>query len=781
MRHDERKKQIALVIAIILVIIIGTSIFHNTRKDNDKSEEISQSIEETANTVESIEDKRLYYIEEFRGEESFVNIQHIWIMTFKDKPVRISKNPENQKMSLMDMETGDYIYEFPKEEMYDYDGLWIDKENIFWTIKYQNDLKQTIVKAFDEYGQETTPPIVLENFKGAEGFDEVEDKDLYLDIRNMRVDDKNLYFGGYALERQDESFFQAYTKEGILLKTFLGCNKGLELDKDGKLFLGTEGKTYLRDEKSGAPDLYDSYYIKFDGNTFENIYQKHTDIVSDISYNSSKDRVYVLYAFGEGKIIAYDGESGERLEDIFIFGEDSSYITSDPTSWIWDFYVGENEEIYLALRSVDMEDGNKYKFLAYRKKARRDNIKKRVTLTITAPYKDDFLVNAIKAYELKYPEEKVDYNYKYNNNEQFLSHRQQYAEQLARDILTGEIGDVIAMGAVGLVYDDVFRSDAFEDLIPYLEKDPSYNQLNKNVMEGIKVDDAIRALPVSYSYYFNEISEELVNKLGLHVDYDDLKWSDVLKWTKVIEKKAPDSHLFIGKDAKKVVLNEILMSNIPDLIDLNKKKADLNQEWFVDLMREFKESYNSDNFAIESPGIHLDYSFYDSLLRFRSNYGKNCRDQMKYYCESNIKGTKKVYIPLFQGEKNSNYRAYSDNIYSINARSDRKESGWKFLSFLLEQNIQQDSQLKGAPLNVVAEQKLNNRYKYEFENQYSIELLEEFANFNIENSEKIDFLYDVNYFKIDIETPIMEYLKDEITLEEAINKAQENVDYRLNE
>ncbi len=781
MRDNERKKQIALVIAIILVIATGTLIFNNTRKDNDKSEEISHSIEETTNIIEDIEDDRLYYIEESMGEETFEDIRHIWIMTFKDKPVRISKNPENQKMSLMDMETGDYIYEFPNEDMYDYDGLWIDKENIFWTIKYYKDLKQTIVKSFDENGQETSSPIVLENFKGAEGFDEVEDKELYLDIRNMRVDDKNLYFGGHALERRDEAFFQVYTKDGILLKTFIGCNKGLELDKDGNLFLGTEGKTYLKDEKSGDPDLYDTYYIKFDGNTFEKIYQKHTSAVSDISYNSSRDRVYALYPFREGKITAYDGESGEELEDIFIFGEDSSYMSSSSTCWIWDFYVGENEEIYLVLRSVDMEEGNRYKFFAYREKARRDNTEKTITLTITAPYKDDFLVNAIKAYELKYPEEKVEYNYTYNNSQQFSNHREEYAEQLAMDILTGEIGDVVATGLVGLVYEDIFRTDAFEDLTPYIEKDPSYDELNKKVLEGIKIDNAIRGLPVSFSYYYYEINEELAREVGLHVDYNRLKWSDVLKWIKVIEKKAPNSHLFIGENPEKVALDDILMANMPDLIDLDKNKANLNEKWFVDLMKEFKECSKSKNFALESPGIHSDYSFYDSLLRYMLDHERNMRDQIKYFCESNINGTEKTYIPLFQGEKNTNRRGHSNNMYSINGRSERKESAWKFLSFLLEQDIQQDPQLGGIPLNTVAQQKLINGYKYVFENQYPKELLEEFEDVTINNSQKVDFLYDVNYFKKDIEDPIMEYLKDEISIEEAIKKAQENVDLRLNE
>lgn len=785
MRNSEKKKQIVLIVAIVLVVVSGIIVFQRTGKSRDVNiKEDRQYSGETVETTRNYEQsqERLYYIEESRGEEVFENIRHVWIMKYNDKPVRLSKNPESHKMSLMDMETGEYIYEFPNEEMYDYDGLWIDEENIFWTIKYDKDLKQTIVKSFNEDGQEVNPPIILENFMGAEGFDEVEAaEELYLDIRNMRTDSENLYFSGHAIKMNDESFFQAYTKDGTLLKTFIGCNKGLELDKEGNLLLGTEGKTYFTEDDSGEPDLYATCYIKFDGNTFEKIYHTYTDTIGDISYNQSKDKVYALFPFKEGKIVAYSGEKGEKLEEIFVFGEDSSYMSSNPTHWIWDFYVGDNEDIYIALRSIDQEEGYGYKFFAYREKTRRNNVERPVTLTVTVAYRDDFLANAIRLYELKYPEEKVEYNYVYNNIREFSSHREEYIEQLAMDILTGEVGDVVATGLVGLVYEDIFRTDAFEDLTPYLKRDSSYEELNKNVLEGIKIDNAIRGLPISFSYYYYEINEELANDLGLGENYEHLKWSDVLKWTKTIEEKAPGSHLLIGKNPVAIALDDLLMANIPDLIDLDKKKADLNQKWFVDLIKEFKSYSKSESFALESPGIHLEYSFHGSLLRYMFDHERGLRDQIKYFCESNISGTKKRYIPVFQGEKSSNRRARSNNMYSINARSDRKESAWKFLSFLLGRDIQQDPRLAGTPLNVIAHQKLINRYKYEFENQYPKELLEKFEKNTMNNSQKIDFLYDENHFIKDIKDPIMEYLSDQITLEEAIKKAQENVDLRLNE
>lgn len=50
-----------------------------------------------------------------------------------------------------------------------------------------------------------------------------------------------------------------------------------------------------------------------------------------------------------------------------------------------------------------------------------------------------------------------------------------------------------------------------------------------------------------------------------------------------------------------------------------------------------------------------------------------------------------------------------------------------------------------------------------------------------EISNQIDYLYDMDYLKQDIMKPIQAYMDDEMTLDEAIKKAEENVMIRLNE
>lgn len=167
----------------------------------------------------------------------------------------------------------------------------------------------------------------------------------------------------------------------------------------------------------------------------------------------------------------------------------------------------------------------------------------------------------------------------------------------------------------------MFKTDAFEDLTPYLEKDEKYKDLNKSVLNGIKIDNAIRGLPVSFIGYYYQVNEQLADKLDLKLDYDNLKWSEVLKITKIIEEKEPDAHLFTTTGDEEGILVEILIANMPDLIDLENKKSDLNQEWFIELIKEFKECLAMPNFMknVDTLG---DDCLQDSLFsRLGSNRG----------------------------------------------------------------------------------------------------------------------------------------------------------------
>lgn len=188
----------------------------------------------------------------------------------------------------------------------------------------------------------------------------------------------------------------------------------------------------------------------------------------------------------------------------------------------------------------------------------------------------------------------------------------------------------------------------------------------------MKIDNAVKALPLDFVYYQYEVNEDLADKLGLNLNYSNLSWSEVLKLVKVIEKKTPEAHLFtesLGKYTVWEAFSEsILVANMPDLINLQNKKVNLNQDWFKNLIKEFKECAKSKNFVKSD----FEYNQFDelqgSLFTRKSNAYARYGDMMAYFCKYNKEHKSKL-IPIFTGEKSNNRIGYSDNMYSINNRS----------------------------------------------------------------------------------------------------------------
>lgn len=755
MKISEKGKQTVLIIAIIAVVVIGFVLLNKTGKEDNEKQEVSKNATDT-------EEGELHYKEESRGEEVFEDIKYIKFLKFKDKPVRLSKNPQNNKMSLMDMKTGDLIYEFPNEEMYKGDGIWIDEEGISWTIKYDDDLKKILVKSFDETGKEINQAVEIENFEGTL----FEDSGLH--IEKFKCDERYLYILSYYKDKESKKTYrslQIYSKDGKLHNTYNNDTVSIyDFDVDGK------GSVYIQTEKSShGPSSINK--INIEDGLLEYLMPSEGEF---IKYSREKNHVYISSPSGEA-IREYDINNKKESGVVFTFGKDSTVLGKSPEGTITDFFVGKNNDFYIAI--TPYEEDEPYKFFAYREKEKKNNADRAVTLTITAPYRQDFLAYAIKCYEIKYPEEKIEYDYIYNNREEYLENNEQYGKQLTMKILSGETGDVVMTGGAGLVYRDLFKTDAFEDLTSFLEKDQKYKDLNKSVLNGIKINDRICGLPISFIGYYYQVDDQLAEKLGLNLDYDNLKWSEVLKLTKIIEEKEPDAHLFTTIEEKEDMLITILIANMPDLIDLEKKEANLNQKWFIELIKELKECLKSPNFAktVDELGDDcLQGSLFCSL-----NNNKGPGADLYLFEKYNEKNRSSI-IPIFTGEKNSNRVAYTNNMYSINGRSQRKKNAWKFLSFLLEEEIQAYTWVPGSPINTSGEDKYIKVEEKEMINMNK-EISRRFYKERREAYKNIDYLYDMDYFKKDISDPIMEYLDDKITIEEGIEKAQGNVDLRLNE
>lgn len=743
------KKNRIIILSAILLVVIVTGVFITVKNNKDNITNSDKLGNE--NTEKHIETDEFYYVENFIGEEEWKD----GFYRFLKYDEKIVKFTGEERIGLTELRSKENIYEFPNENIRA-NEWWIDN-NIFWNVKYDEKSKMFVANSFDKDGNQIDK-IELKDFKAI-----VDDSIVY--IKEMKVIGDYIYILAY----DGEPIFQIFDKTGELKNSYRNIRSFDADDKGHCIYSNTKG------------------FCMIDSATGDEIFANSSYLTWPIRFSEDGN---FIYGFGgeQGSprmVNVFDTSNGVFLKSIFDFRKYSTYLLDDYE--VVDFMVGKDEEIYCALRPIDKKKEGTYPkhFYYLYTKMEGERPKKETVFTITTPYRYDFMEEAIKLYELKYPEEHVEYDYAYNNYKDFIENTEEYGAKLNLDIISGDVGDIVQTGGAGLNYQSLLRTDAFMDLTDLIIKDKSYQDLNKNVLNGIKINNTIRALPISYTFYQYELNEDLEKKLGLNIDFNKLSWSEVLDLVEIIEEKAPDSHLFTYYSDRKTTAWEVLgynlvIVNMPDLINLETKEVNLNQEWFKDLLIKFKECSESGNFIFWDKQPDFYDSLKGSLLVNEPIRDRFYADLLSGFDEYNKSHRSRI-IPSFAGERNNNRIGYSLRMYSINNRSERKENAWKFLSFLLEEDIQfvASNERVGIPISQKGVDRMVEHATWM--HALSGNNIDRYNKAVINNSNEINYLYDMGYMREDLLNAIRFYMNDEMTLDEALKKAEENIIIRLNE
>ena len=747
MNLSKKTKQIILgvvLLAVITVGIIGLRLSDNRNKD-------VQKVEKTA--AVNTDDKPFYYVEKKLYEEnSRPEKVAFYFVNYKGNTAKAIETENGMK--LVNMKNMKNIADVPHEVIVNSTGYWIDEDSNFVTVKYNKEKKAVLVRTFDKDGKEIEEPVALKEFGGR-----IND-DSYINVMEFRIDTKYIYLVSAADPRP---ILQIFNKNGSLHKNYADIGN-FETDNNGSIYItfGVSGE-----------HKYNGFE-KINVESGEVEYSVDTKILPNhIRYNKEKDAVYVM---DDNGVTRYNASDGKNEKNIFTFGKDSTYVLD--SLQVEDFFVGNEEELYISLFYFE---GDEYICLYYGYEPKEGIRPERtVTLTVTAPYRQDFLSDAITRYEMKYPDQKVKYDYKYNSEEEFVANTEQYGQQLSLSILGGDVGDVVMTGGSGLNYEEVFKTDAFMDLSSLIEKDKNYDVLNKDVIEGLRIKGAVRGLPISIKRSYYEVNTKLLDSMGVKLDCNNLSWKDVISLTKIIEEKAPDSHVFTGNEYVGDYLIPMIGANMSQLVDFENKKINLNQEWFVDLLKDLKTVVKSENFVKTHTGSDVIDKLQGSLFVRRSTERRYYDDMVGRYLNYNKdEENESLYIPIFVGEKSNKRGVQVNNMYSVNNKSKNKEDAWKFLSFLLEDDIQKLRTLRAEPVNTKANKEILEAAAEEFSRTYGDDALK-VVDMMMNIFDRIDYV-DMYYNKQDIYDPLMSYINDEMSLEDALKKAEENVWIRLNE
>lgn len=552
-----------------------------------------------------------------------------------------------------------------------------------------------------------------------------------------------------------------YTMEGEYVRSLLQDRsvEDFAIDSAGRIYAitsirGSDGsyRLVIADGPNGGqiiqekriPNARGAYicYVEETGNVYL------ADETGVERYNPSEDTLESMADFAEAGVLLTKGGEAEipQLQHFAVDANENIFLVSRT----YPSGIGEQS----ALRRLALSD------------ARAEQAEPDVTLTITAAYQQDFLVEAVRRYAFLHPDVEIVWDVLYPSYESFFANQQDAGQRMATKIMTNDVGDIVATGGMGIEYYSALQTDAFVDLHAYLDNDEILPDLNPAALEGITLNGELKGLPVGMAYPCFVYNRELGDSQGLTLP-SELKWSDVL----AIGIEHPEIPLFgMGTDAEDnllSILEAFVNTQMPDLIDLDKEQVDFHQEWFVELLEDLKTVYQAGNLFTASD-LNLFNKVYRTHL-FEMTTLRGRYDHTQLYHQNAEGGI--AYIPKPAGEIHRNAIAYPLRMYSISSNSENKEAAWAFLSYLLTPDIQGQKSLDAIPVNMEAERKQRSSRSYsdELNRQYETIL------------DTVDFAYDYSGYKGDLMYPIAEWLNGTLELEDALAEAEYNAWIRMNE
>lgn len=603
-----------------------------------------------------------------------------------------------------------------------------------------------------EIRQKEGEPISLAQYRGQE--------DEYGNFAvQLRADDTRFYL----LSLWEDGYYglQIFNRQGELEVEFPAIQS---FDIDG------EGNLYLLHRSDRNTQI--SKYSLADG---EQVYRFTADQTNGFpeQLRLALEQGWICLATS-AEVTAYQPQNGVYVDTLMDISKNAPLLDE----YFSDFQIDQQNNLYFLLN----DQGETARF--YRFTPTEDNrADQPYTLTITAPYRDEFMVKAIAQFELEHPDQRVNYDYAYQNYNEFArSDQNLYRDQLTLRLLSGDVGDIVATGSRFADLYQYAQSGLFVDLAPLLGKEKIYPQLDQKLLNGLTMDGKLYGLPLAGCYCYAEINLDLCEKLNIQLDWSQATWSDVLALVPQLE--GTDYTLFVtyGKDLERM-LSRICISNMPDLIDRKNKTIDLNQPWFVELMEQLRRAAQSPHFirfGADKMGLTQDalicMDWRTEELMEDSLYWSNLDFQQQT-------GMKLARVPLFRGEEHSNYTNFCDDLYLISARSKNQEASWELLRRAAEEDLQsQGSVLRNRPLNLQARQK---RARQTEEELFQDPEMKDCNRQTAAEMEQIyaatDYCYDMFLLKEDLWRALLPAVEGKIPLTQAIEKAEEQLRLRMYE
>ena len=555
--------------------------------------------------------------------------------------------------------------------------------------------------------------------------------------------------------------------------------KVLPLNKVSDFCIDGEGTLYALSDAAEGRSCLTKYSLEEDKVLWQNKELSYS--VDSLWYLDGK--LFVMGGYPDMRLFTVDVETGERGADILnlwtgtdIYVDLQSYDMDRLTDMAFGLDSSGLLSVCIIMATEDHQDciRTTWTLEPYVASVDPEDV---VTLTITSPYPVDSIAGAVQMYQQQHPEVQVVWDTQYISRDEFRPNILEYKDQIAVRTIAGDVGDIQMITGAGLSQDVITGTDAFTDLTPYLDACPFLDELELNLLDPLRdADGAVRALPLGIQPQYLIYNMTLLEEQGNPVDPDTVTWSELLNLALRWKEEGTDLSLTTcapgGLDtARATILTWLLLAN---LYDAQKEdgSVQLDQPYLRELLAKLKELWNSPQ-LVRTDGHHVSDGFFQRALFISFFSDRSTSDRISDGIGfPGREGVDVQAAPIPWGEVWHKQQGYAF-CWGIPASSQQKDAAWDLLQFIISSrglpgySYSRDTEL----LNDAAQELWYEQYQ---ENHRGMELGDFFQQTQALRKQPIG-RYDEPYgWNQAVFQPVLKYMSDELTLDEALEEANAN-------
>lgn len=387
-----------------------------------------------------------------------------------------------------------------------------------------------------------------------------------------------------------------------------------------------------------------------------------------------------------------------------------------------------------------------------------------------------YLEEAVKKYNENNPDTKVEIIV-YGSSIEGEDKVEKYRSTINTELMSGKAPDIIDLKDIP--YKKYIDSGMLVNISELMKEDDSFNinNYNTNIFEALKYKDGLYTIPLGY------IIRLITGNCDLKINNDKYSWQNFID--SIIRESNIKEYVFCETDIN--LFNRIFRSEYKYFVNEEDKTSSFTSKDFINILEYCKKLSNEK--IIYKTGEDLDNAA--STFQF---FGTNSFKFIPLLASDTYAQDNKVrhYYKFPSNNAESSASCSFFNMYAINSNSNNKEMAWKFIKFMLSDEIQASPNLLSFPVNNAGFEK-----KIESESQEYINDIKETNKISLDKANELLADYTeqfkqiassmTNCTDIDIEilNIVMEYAEmfftEQKTAEETAQIIQNKVSIYLNE